>query len=122
MSEESRKQTFPVQPFMHVRLLVCHLYRSMYSTANDPQPKMFLRPQMIPRWTANDPRPQVIPKVDRKWFRENVRNGMDFMGLITKKDWLHKRNLFLSPSKEKGKEDATTQVNSYKACMNWPEL
>ena len=41
-----------------------------------------------PKWTANDPRPQVIPKVDRKWSRENLRNGMDFMGLITKKDWL----------------------------------
>ena len=40
-----------------------------------------------PKWTANDPRPQVIPKVDRKWSRENLRNGMDFMGLITKKDW-----------------------------------
>ena len=36
---------------------------------------------------------------------------MDFMGLITKKDWLQKRNLFLSPSKEKGKEDATSQAN-----------
>ena len=24
-----------------------------------------------------------------------------------------KKNLFLSPSKEKGKEDATSQVNSY---------
>ena len=40
-----------------------------------------------PKWTANDPRPQVIPKVDRKWSRENLRNGMDFVGLITKKDW-----------------------------------
>ena len=40
--------------------------------------------------TANDTQngPQVIPKVDRKWSRENLRNGMDFMGLITKKDWL----------------------------------
>ena len=36
---------------------------------------------------------------------------MDFMGLITKKDWLQKRNLFLSPSKEKGKEEATSQAN-----------
>ena len=32
---------------------------------------------------------------------------MDFMGLITKKI------LFLSRSKEKGKEDATSQVNLY---------
>ena len=40
--------------------------------------------------TANDPQngPQMIPNVDRKWSRENLRNGMDFMGLITKKDWL----------------------------------
>ena len=36
--------------------------------------------------TANDPQPQVIPKVDRKWSRENLRNGMDFMGPITKKE------------------------------------
>ena len=41
-----------------------------------------------PKWTANDPRAQVIPKVDRKWFRENLKNGMDFIGLIAKKDWL----------------------------------
>ena len=41
-----------------------------------------------PKWTANDPRLQVIPKVYRKWSRENLRDGMDFMGLITKKDWL----------------------------------
>ena len=39
-----------------------------------------------PKWTANDPRPQVISKVDRKWSRENLRNGMDFMGLIIKKN------------------------------------
>ena len=52
----------------------------MYSTANDPE-------------TANDPKmdlkwyfTQVIPKVDRKWIREKLRNGMDFMGLIMKKD------------------------------------
>ena len=53
----------------------------------------------------------MIPKVDSKWFREKLTNAMDFMGLITKKDWLWKRNLFLSPSKEKRKEDATSQVN-----------
>ena len=40
---------------------------------------------------------------------------MDFMGLITKKTDYKKRNLFLSPSKEKGKEDATSHVNLYKA-------
>ena len=29
------------------------------------------------KWTANDPRPQVIPKVDRKWSRKKNRNGLD---------------------------------------------
>ena len=40
---------------------------------------------------------------------------MDFMGLITKKGLIIKGNLFLSPFREKGKEDATSQVNLYKA-------
>ena len=48
-------------------------YHKWSPTANDPE-------------TANDPRPQVIPKVDRKWSRENLRNGMDFMELIIKKE------------------------------------
>ena len=42
----------------------------LYSTANDPQPQLIPRPQMIPKmdrkWssTASDPqsRPQMIPK------------------------------------------------------------
>ena len=25
-----------------------------------------------PKWTANDPRPQVIPKVNRKWSRKKI--------------------------------------------------
>ena len=29
-----------------------------------------------PKWTANDPRPQVIPKVDRKWSRKKNRNDV----------------------------------------------
>ena len=52
----------------------------MYSTANDPE-------------TANDPKmdlkwyfTQLIPKVDRKWMPEKLRNRIDFMGLIMKKD------------------------------------
>ena len=57
---------------------------------NDPQPQMIPRPQMIPKmdrkWSSTAS--HRIPKVDRKWSRENLRNGMDFMGLITKKDWL----------------------------------
>ena len=62
----------------------------MYSTANDPQPQMIPRLQMIPKmdckWssTASDPQswPQMIPWKLEEW------NGMDFMGQITKKDWL----------------------------------
>ena len=38
-----------------------------------------------PKWTANDPRPKVIPKVDLKWSRENLGNGIDFIGLIITK-------------------------------------
>ena len=49
--------------------------------------------------TANDPRPKVILKVDRKWSRENLGNGMewnamDFMGLITKKGLIIKKKPF----------------------------
>ena len=77
----------------------------MYSTANDPE-------------TANDPKmdlkwyfTQLIPKVDRKWMPEKLRNRIDFMGLIMK------RNFFLSASEEKGKEDATSLLSTeeYKA-------
>ena len=31
-----------------------------------------------PNWTANDPEPQVIPDVNRKWSRRKTTNGMDF--------------------------------------------
>ena len=54
-----------------------------YSTANDRQPQMI-------------PRPQIIPKMDRKWSRENLRNGMDFMGLIAKKGLIIKQGTFFS--------------------------
>ena len=60
----------------------------LYSPQMIPNHKWSRDRKWSPKWTANDPRPQVIPKVDRKWSRENLRNGMDFMGLITKKDWL----------------------------------
>ena len=39
-------------------------YRKWSPTATDPE-------------TANDPRPQVIPKVDRKWSRKKNRNDLD---------------------------------------------
>jgi len=34
------------------------LDEALYSTANDPETANF-----FPKWTANDPRPQVIPKI-----------------------------------------------------------
>ena len=52
----------------------------MYSTTNDPETAN--DPKMDLKWYFN----QVIPKVDRKWIREKLRNGMDFMGLIMKKE------------------------------------
>ena len=82
---------------------------------------MIPRPQMTPKmdrkWssTASDPqsRPQMIP-----WKIE----GMDWI----LRDWLQKgliikRNLFLLPSREKGMEDGRSQVNLYKAKkkMEW---
>ena len=45
---------------------------------------MIPRPEMIPKldrkWsrTANDPEPQMIPGVNRKWSRRKITNGMDF--------------------------------------------
>ena len=74
-------------------------YRKWSLTANDLE-------------TANDPQngPQMI--LDRKWSPkstgEKLRNGIDFLGLSAKKDWL-----------EKGKEDARPQANLYKAKKKW---
>ena len=74
---------------------------------------------MIPNGKIMISRPQIIPKIDRKWsstvsdpqsrpqmipWKIEEWNGMDFMGLSTKKDWL-----------EKGKEDARSLPNLYKS-------
>ena len=74
-------------------------------TANDPQngPQMTSTAGWSPKSTANDP------------GRENLKNGMDFMVLITKKGLIITKKPFLSPSKEKGKENATSQANLNKA-------
>ena len=89
-----------------VTLSVLQLKAMLYCTV----PQMTPRPQMIPKmdrkWssTASDPQswPQMIPWKLEEW---NGFYGTDYK----------KRNLFLAPSKEKGKEDATSQVNLYKA-------
>ena len=63
----------------------------LYSTANDPQPQMIPRPEMIPKmdrkWssTASDPQkwPQMIPWKLEEW---NGFYGTDYKkGLIIKK-------------------------------------
>ena len=84
-------------------------YRKWSPTANDPE-------------TTNDPQngPQMI--LDRKWSLKLTANdpvktwGMEWIlwDWLQKRTDYKKRNLFLAPSKEKGKEDATSQVNLYK--------
>ena len=85
------------------------LWEGLYSTASDPQPQMI--PKMDRKWssTASDPQswPQMIPWKLEEW------NG--FYGTDYKKGLIIKKEPFLAPSKEKGKEDATSQVNLYKA-------
>ena len=86
----------------------------LYSTANDPK-------------TANDLQngPQMI--LDRKWSPKSTANdpvknwGWEWILW----DWLQKRTdynwkepNFLAPYNEKGKGDATSQVNLYKAKKN----
>ena len=75
---------------------------ALYSSVNDPE-------------TANDPRSQVIPTVDHKLSREKLREWIGSYGTDYKKGLIIKRNLFLLPSREKGMEDARSQVNLYKA-------
>ena len=86
-------------------------YRKWSPTANDPE-------------TANDPQngPQMI--LDRKWSPKLTANdpvktwGMEWIlwDWLQKRTDYKKRNLFLAPSKEKGKEkNASSQVNLYKA-------
>ena len=83
-------------------------FEGLYSTANDTQPQMI-------------PRPQMIPKMDCKWSstaNDPVKTwGMEWIlwDKLQKRTDYKKRNLFLAPSKEKGKEDASSQVNLYKA-------
>ena len=63
-----------------------HSRRVLYSTANDPQPRMIPRPQMIldrkwsPKSTANDPE----RKIGMTWTQELADHGVDFI-VITKR-------------------------------------
>ena len=52
-----------------------------------------------PKWTANDPRPQVIPKVDRKWsYGTDYKKETFFSRLLKKKGkrTLHLRSIFVA--------------------------
>ena len=48
--------------------------RKWSPTANDVAPDR----KLSLNWTANDPEPQMIPDVERKWSRRKTENGMDF--------------------------------------------
>ena len=60
------------------------------------------------RWTANGPVKKLTNGMDLSWILDEEWGvyNVTFEG---------KRNLFFSPSKEKGKEDARSQVNLYNA-------
>ena len=76
---------------------------------------MIPRPQMIPKMDRKWSETASDPKVDRKWSREKLREWIGSYGTDYKKGLIIKRNLFLLPSTEKDKEDARSQVNLYKA-------
>ena len=57
--------------FVLVRCLICTVPQMI------PNRKWSRNRKWSPKWTANDPRPQVIPKVDRKWSRKKNRNDLD---------------------------------------------
>ena len=75
-------------------------YRKWAPTVNDPQ-------------TAIDPRPQVIPIVDRKWSREENQNGQDssywiiLPRLLSQQKGFNKLNTFnkLMPRLKKKKKE-----------------
>ena len=77
-------------------------------TANDTQngPQMILDRKWSPKLTANDP----VKTWEMEWI---------LWDWLQKRTDYKKRNLFLAPSKEKEKEDATSQVNLYKAKKKW---
>ena len=87
----------------------------MYSSAKLMIPNRKWPPKMDRKWssTPSDPqsRPQMIPWKLEEW------NG--FYGTDYKKGLIIIRNLFLSPSKEKGKEDVKSLVNLYRAKKKW---
>ena len=69
-------------------------------------------PQMIPdrkwspKWTANDPRPQVIPKVDRKWsYGTDYKKETFFSRLLKKKGkrTLHLTSIFVAEKFKTGR-------------------
>ena len=69
-------------------------------------PQMILDHKWSPKSSENDP----VKIRSMEWI---LWDSLQKLGLIIKK------NLFLSTSKEKGKEDTTSQVNLYKVKKKW---
>ena len=81
-------------------------YRKWSPTASDPE-------------TSNDPRPQVIPKVDRKWSRENLRNGLDW---LQKRADYKKETFFSCLLKKKGRRTLHLRSIYTRWKKNWINL
>ena len=67
--EEAYFQNFTVT-LRYVRGPLCYSFKFLCSQQCAVKYRKWSRDRKgSPKWTANDPRPQVIPKVDRKWSR-----------------------------------------------------
>ena len=66
----------------------------LYSTANDPQRQMIPRPQMIPKMDRKWSSTASDPKVDRKWSREKLREWIGSYGTDYKKRTDYKKEPF----------------------------
>ena len=84
-----------------LRRLAKPLFRYLYLIATG---KFALHPEwfqiaghVIPKWTANDPRPQVIPK----WSRKENQNGLDLGYWIIVSCLLQRKNFTLQITTKK---------------------
>ena len=81
--------TYPLPPGHSLQGSSCRFYAGSYKFTPD-RLSLFYRLRLVqrrkwspdrkwsPNWTANDPEPQMIPDVNRKWSRRKTANGMDF--------------------------------------------
>ena len=89
----------------------------LYSPQMIPNRKWSRDRKWSPKWTANDPRPQVTGSLKLTADDPVKTWGMEWIlwDWLQKRTDYKKRSLFLAPSKGKGKKDASSQVNLYKA-------